>query len=374
MRTFGVSASHTSGEFNSTTESTGETNTTGTAKSLTKQNSVANTLTSGSGESLMIAYENRAVKTLLDRIDEQIKRLRCCEDFGMFDTCAYFLADDYDTVVSAAATYRSLVRGENSSVEAAATNIWTETAEKSLIKEYLTRFYHPMFEVNFGGKDNFNVTPALLISGKEMAVQYALPKKSIPGIQVFNCAAFGRNVLRFDCGKADETLRLGNIFHMQEEENTDVSLDIDSLASHTFITGSTGSGKSNTIYGILGKLRRLNRKFLVIEPAKGEYKNIFGHYSDVSVYGTNPSMNKLLRINPFSFPAGIHIYEHIDRLIEIFNACWPMYAAMPAVLKDAVERAYESAGWDLRLSKNRYNDKLFPNFADVLQRDQHSDG
>lgn len=364
---FGVSASHTSGEFNSTTESTGETNTTGTAKSLTKQNSVANTLTSGSGESLMIAYENRAVKTLLDRIDEQIKRLRCCEDFGMFDTCAYFLADDYDTVVSAAATYRSLVRGENSSVEAAATNIWTETAEKSLIKEYLTRFYHPMFEVNFGGKDHFNVTPALLISGKEMAVQYALPKKSIPGIQVFNCAAFGRNVLRFDCGETGEKLSLGNIFHMQEEENTPVSLDVDSLASHTFITGSTGSGKSNTVYGILGKLHSLGKKFLVIEPAKGEYKNIFGHYSDVSVYGTNPSMNKLLRINPFSFPTGIHIYEHIDRLVEIFNACWPMYAAMPAVLKDAIERAYESAGWDLRLSKNRYNDNLFPNFADVLR-------
>ena len=27
----------------------------------------------------------------------------------------------------------------------------------------------------------------------------------------------------------------------------------------------------------------------------------------------------LLKINPFSFPDDIHVLEHIDRLIEIFN-------------------------------------------------------
>lgn len=56
--------------------------------------------------------------------------------------------------------------------------------------------------------------------------------------------------------------------------------------------------------------------FLVIEPAKGEYKKIF---KDVKCYGTNPLMGELLRINPFSFPAGIHVLEHIDRIVEIFN-------------------------------------------------------
>ncbi len=62
----------------------------------------------------------------------------------------------------------------------------------------------------------------------------------------------------------------------------------------------------------------------------------------------------------------MHILEHIDRLIEIFNVCWPMYAAMPAVLKDAVERAYIGAGWDLTTSMNLYNENLFPTFWDVL--------
>ncbi|MGN1248591.1 MAG: ATP-binding protein [Candidatus Spyradocola sp.] len=109
-------------------------------------------------------------------------------------------------------------------------------------------------------------------------------------------------------------------------------------------------------------------RFLVIEPAKGEYKNVFGNRSDVAVYGTNPQLGELLRINPFSFPKEVHIYEHLDRLVEIFNVCWPMYAAMPAILKDAVERAYVNAGWDLRRSRNRYSNRLFPNFVDVLQQ------
>ena len=111
--------------------------------------------------------------------------------------------------------------------------------------------------------------------------------------------------------------------------------------------------------------------FMVIEPAKGEYKDVFGGYDEVEVLGTNPYKSKLLRINPFSFPEDIHVLEHIDRLVEIFNVCWPMYAAMPAVLKEAIERAYEVVGWDLNRSECIYkiNEKrVFPNFLDVLNQ------
>ena len=56
----------------------------------------------------------------------------------------------------------------------------------------------------------------------------------------------------------------------------------------------------------------------------------------------------------------------MDRLVEIFNVCWPMYAAMPAILKDAIERAYRVAGWDLEKSTNDVDQKLYPSFSDVL--------
>lgn len=72
------------------------------------------------------------------------------------------------------------------------------------------------------------------------------------------------------------------------------------------VCGSTGSGKSNTLYTILNELRQQKIPFLIIEPVKGEYKHVFGNYDDVTVYGTNPKHSTLLRLNPFSFPNDIH--------------------------------------------------------------------
>lgn len=161
-------------------------------------------------------------------------------------------------------------------------------------------------------------------------------------------------------------MSLGCIFDLGKAytENR-VKLDVKSLTQHVFVTGSTGCGKSETIYKLINETKQVGTKFLVIEPAKGEYKNVFG---DVNVFGTNPLIMPLLRINPFSFPTGVHVLEHIDRLTEIFNVCWPMYSAMPAVLKKAMLDAYESCGWDLRLSVNRLSrgEDVYPSFLDLF--------
>ena len=45
-----------------------------------------------------------------------------------------------------------------------------------------------------------------------------------------------------------------------------------------------------------------------------------------------------------------------------------MYAAMPAVLKEAIEKSYVAAGWDLSTSTNSINEALFPCFSDVLKQ------
>ncbi len=160
--------------------------------------------------------------------------------------------------------------------------------------------------------------------------------------------------------------KIGEVFHMGNVENTEVVLDMDSFTSHCFIAGSTGSGKSNTTYHILEQFIEHNVPFLVIEPAKGEYKKDFGKLPGIKIFTTNQQYNQLLRINPFRFQNNIHVLEHLDRLIEIFNVCWEMTPAVQAFLKNAIEVAYVKKGWDLANSINLTIEKKYPTLNDLL--------
>ena len=349
-----------------TSETTGESDTTN--KSTSENHAKTHGITSGTSENMQLTMQNKTLINTLERIDQQLKRIDECESLGMWESAAYFLSDSQETAEMAAGTYKALMKGEKSGVETSAINFWGRKNAKQLplLREYITNFIHPMFEYR-SESAIVPVTAASLISGNELAIQMGLPRKSVCGFPVVEHAEFGKEVVKYNRHDTGRDFFLGKVFSMGKENDTEVYLDRDSLTMHTFITGSTGSGKSNTVYEILNQLRNVyNIPFLVIEPAKGEYKNVFGQFPDVSVYGTNPKKSALLRINPFRFPSDIHVLEHLDRLVEIFNVCWPMYAAMPALLKEAMEKAYVAVGWNISTSENPKGD-VFPNFADLLE-------
>lgn len=336
------------------------------AHSTNEQHSNGTTDTHGTARTQQIEVCNKAVEELLTRIDEQIKRTKESEDYGCYSCAAYFLSSRPSKALLAANTYRSLMIGEGSSVESGAVNLWQDRASVTAMREYLKRFTHPVFARQLweNEADSLFYTAGTLVSGRELPMHLGLPTRSVHGLPIIEHAEFGRNVP--DEAMPDEDkMNLGKIYHMGKEEAAGLILNRQAMASHTFITGSTGTGKSNAVYHLLDEITKNGQTtFLVVEPAKGEYKNVFGNCTDVQVFGTNPRETPLLRMNPFAFPENIHILEHIDRLVEIFNACWPMYAAMPAVLKDAIERSYQKVGWDLRNSESEKG--IFPTFFDLL--------
>ena len=317
---------------------------------------------SGTSQAITLNTENKIVSNLLNRIDVQLERIKEFETFGMWECAAYFISEEPPIAEIAAATYKSIIQGKNSGVEVSSINSWNEDNAKEIIKN-INNFEHPSFRYN----DNIFVKATSLISSKELGIQMGLPKKSVIGFPVVEHSSFAQEVITYNANEDNDrkSITIGKIFNMGKITEKVMQLSKKSMAMHTFITGSTGSGKSNTIYEILDQLDTVGVKFMIIEPAKGEYKNVFGNRNNVTVLGTNPNYSELLKINPFKFPKFIHVLEHVDRLIEIFNVCWPMYAAMPAVLKDAVLSAYEDCGWDLVESVNRISDELFPTFADL---------
>lgn len=367
----GVNASR--GTSHSTTEQTGTSHSTsdgtshGTSDTTSQQESHGTTDTRGTGRTQQVELCNKSVEELLERIENQLKRVKESEDYGCYNCAAYFLSSTQSTALLAANTYRALMVGEGSSVESGAVNVWKNNeAEVAQLREYLKRFMQPVFARPLweNAPDSLLYTPATLVSGRELPMHLGLPTRSVHGLPIIEHAEFGRNVP--DEAMPDEDkMNLGKIYHMGKEEAAELLLNRQAMASHTFITGSTGTGKSNAVYHLLDEITKNGQTtFLVVEPAKGEYKNVFGNCTDVQVFGTNPRETPLLRMNPFAFPENIHILEHIDRLVEIFNACWPMYAAMPAVLKDAIERSYQKVGWDLRNSESEKG--VFPTFFDLL--------
>lgn len=353
------------------TYSTNQSHTEGTSHSENFSETDGETSSIGSSKNITITIQNKHILEIQKRIDKQLERLELCESTGLWSTGAYFLSytTDRATAEIGATLFRSIIQGEQSGVENSAINTWYPESRNNFpaILKYVGALTHPVFiykDLSFG--TTMHMLPTSLISSKELAIMIGLPRKSVPGLPVVEHISLAKEVVRLNENTSRGRLKLGCIYDQGvERRENPVNLDTKSLTQHVFVTGSTGCGKSNTIYYLIKQIRnQINTpKFLVIEPAKGEYKDVFGNEH---IYGTNPLRTPLLKINPFRFPEGVHVLEHIDRLIEIFNVCWPMYAAMPAVLKEAILNSYEDCGWDLFSSKNSLSNTLFPTFADLL--------
>lgn len=343
------------------------------SNSKTKTKGTSSSLSVGTSENTTYTYKSYMVADLLKKLEQAIERINKSQATGLWKYATYILAGDSKTTKNVANYLRGITQGKESFNEPAFVQEWSRqegngTTAFNEIKKYISHFTHPVFVAadNQGGNAMI-LTGTSYVATDELSHVIVFPKKSLQGLPVLQGVEFGREP--HSLVKTDSDLDLGNGYHMHNViKQQRIHISKEELTKHTFITGSTGSGKSNTIYKLLENLNNEGIKFLVIEPAKGEYKTVFGKRENVSVYGTNPNIKDylMLNLNPFRFPKSVHILEHLDRLVEIFNVCWPMYAAMPAVLKDALERAYISAGWDLELSENKYDNRLYPTFSDVL--------
>ena len=370
---FGVTGGTNEGWSTGSNEVSTNTDTNTRTDAFSSQKSTSQT--TGTTDNLTVEFRDKGIENLLEKIERHIKRLKTGSSYGVWEVASYFMAKEKKTAAIAASSYRSLLLGEETGIEKPNFTLFDcNESMTAYIEESLCYCEHPSFLIpifdDSGKQDHVQaLSPTSYINGKELAQLFNLPRKSVNGIMITEMAEFGRNVLSSNSHKLRE-IELGHIYHMGQKEDALVKLNIDSLTSHCFVTGSTGSGKSNTVYKLIEEVNKepFNIPFLVIEPAKGEYRNEFRKVKNINLFSTNPQIDQMLKLNPFAFCEGIHILEHLDRIVEIFNGCWEMYAAMPAILKEAIEEAYVSKGWDL-LNSVYIGDgePVFPTFIDVLQ-------
>jgi len=122
---------------------------------------------------------------------------------------------------------------------------------------------------------------------------------------------------------------------------------------HCFITGATGSGKTNAEFVIMEQLIRQGIKVLVIEPTKGEWFNLAGLF-DLSAHGVfvpspeiiclgNPETAVGLLFNPFTVPTKVSTDSHIQLIGNAFAVAFGDSLTPPqySILSTCIYQLYE---------------------------------
>ena len=206
------------------------------------------------------------------------------------------------------------------------------------------------------------------LSSRELAAIAALPVRDTSGFQVTDRADF--DVHR----EAEGNLHIGSILNGQRITDAEYRLDLRSLNRHALIIGLTGGGKTNTVKSLLHEVSAEGCPFMVIEPAKKEYYELFRMgMSDLQVYSVGSHDGNTLKINPFEVvrPRSSHpvpLQSHIDTVFAAFKASFIMYTPMPYVLETAIYEIYRDYGWDVETGENRFRWWEFPTIEDLYYK------
>lgn len=194
----------------------------------------------------------------------------------------------------------------------------------------------------------------------------AFPISNVAGLTVSSKCEYGADILP----KSDSNIILGKL-NKNGKTKIDINYDINDLLMHTFVTGVTGSGKTSTVKKIISEIYKEGKPFLIMEPAKSEYKYL-SNIINIKRYQLGIETENSFRLNPFEFPKNIHIQTHLDNIKSVFVAAFPMQGPMPYILETAFYNIYRKKGWDLLSSINIYsqalnNKYLYPILEDLYE-------
>ena len=202
-----------------------------------------------------------------------------------------------------------------------------------------------------------------LLSSEEFSELCRFPVNDIQGLAIKDC-------VNFDVSTSQNgDFALGRILKFGTPLKQKFSLKLGELNRHCLVVGITGSGKTNTIKAIISDLTKMvGLPFMIIEPAKKEYWELYKHgINDLQVYtlGGHAKNESSYRLNPFEPVPGSSLQTHIDSLFAAFKASFIMYTPMPYVLERAIYAVYEDFGWNIKDGSNIFGLSEYPTLEDL---------
>ena len=192
------------------------------------------------------------------------------------------------------------------------------------------------------------VTPFPATAGV-LAALTGLPRREVPGLRVLDRGYF--DVTSETEGRGpDSMIEIGSILDAQDRPVGPFRVPLPTLNRHTFVTGATGAGKSQTVRHILQACTRAGLPWLAIEPAKSEYAAMAGRIEgagEVTVINPSDPGTVPLSVNPLAPEPGYPVQAHIDMVRALFQAAFDADEPFPQIMSQALQKVYEQVGWDV---------------------------
>ena len=360
-------------------------------RNVTEQISRQTGIQNGTSQTISFDITDKRMQEWLKYLDEVIyPRLDCAKGKGLFVTSTLLFAPNIEVLHKLSNVMQSTFSGEIGNRTPLRTTVFENQKDNHL--KALQNFQQPLLEdknrslsvcyAAVARSKCFHLNDQRLpdhfyagnwMSSVELAMMAGIPQKEVVGLRLREEVEFGLNVEEKWSDEEDK-LEIGNLVQGGIfKNNIPVYLNKKELDRHIFVAGVTGSGKTTTCHSLLCSA---NRRFLVIEPAKTEYRILLRDKrfkNNLLIFTLGNDTVAPFRLNPLEFSKGETISARVDMIMASISAAFDMEAAIPQLVEAALYECYRRYGWDIKNNTNNlfedpYKDGVyaFPVLQDLV--------
>lgn len=125
-----------------------------------------------------------------------------------------------------------------------------------------------------------------------------------------------------------------------------IGISLKDLAKHMLVVGTPGSGKTTFSVSLLDRLwKEYHIPFLVIEPAKNEYRALIQSIPDLQVFTPGKNFISPFVFNPFIPPKNVKLETYKSTLKTAFAAAVSMTTPLDKIFEESINNCYSDFRW-----------------------------
>ncbi|MBP3857196.1 MAG: ATP-binding protein [Ruminiclostridium sp.] len=125
-----------------------------------------------------------------------------------------------------------------------------------------------------------------------------------------------------------------------------IGISLNDIAKHMLVVGTPGSGKTTFSVSLLDRLWKEHHiPFLVIEPAKNEYRALIQSIPELQVFTPGKNFISPFVFNPFVPPKNVKLETYKSTLKTAFAAAVSMSTPLDKIFEESINNCYSDFRW-----------------------------